>query len=96
LHGPGGAAVSGHHGLNVGKSGFGTEGTPGAVISLVASPGDGHVTLTWAPPTDCRIEAWAERGLLVTGSAQRGGARVLDVGCGSGILAIAAGLFDWT
>jgi ribosomal protein L11 methyltransferase len=39
------------------------------------------------------IEGWAERGLLVTGSAQAGGARVLDVGCGSGILAIAAGLF---
>ena len=33
------------------------------------------------------IESWADRGLLTPG------ARVLDVGCGSGILAIAAGLF---
>ncbi len=33
------------------------------------------------------IESWADRGLLMPG------ARVLDVGCGSGILAIAAGLF---
>ena len=39
------------------------------------------------------IEAWADRGLLDRGAAARGGSRVLDVGCGSGILAIAAGLF---
>jgi len=39
------------------------------------------------------IEAWAEKGLLAAGAARRGGQRVLDVGCGSGILAIAAGLF---
>ena len=39
------------------------------------------------------IESWADNGLLAAGSARRGRARVLDVGCGSGILAIAAGLF---
>ena len=39
------------------------------------------------------IETWADRGLLDRGAAARGGSRVLDVGCGSGILAIAAGLF---
>jgi len=37
------------------------------------------------------IERWADEGLLVRGGAP-GGARLLDVGCGSGILAIAAGL----
>jgi len=36
------------------------------------------------------LEILADEGLLATGPA-RGGARVLDVGCGSGILAIAAG-----
>ena len=39
------------------------------------------------------IDGWDARGLLAAGSARRGGTRVLDVGCGSGILAIAAGLF---
>ena len=39
------------------------------------------------------IEAWADAGYFARGSARRGGSRVLDVGCGSGILAIAAGLF---
>lgn len=39
------------------------------------------------------IEHWADAGRFVSGGARRGGTRVLDVGCGSGILAIAAGLF---
>ena len=39
------------------------------------------------------IEAWADGGRFATGSARHGGSRVLDVGCGSGILAIAAGAF---
>ena len=39
------------------------------------------------------IEAWADAGRFATGTARRGGSRVLDVGCGSGILAIAAGRF---
>lgn len=39
------------------------------------------------------IEAWADAGRFERGSAAHGGARVLDVGCGSGILTIAAGLF---
>ncbi len=39
------------------------------------------------------IEAWSDAGHLAHGTARRGGSRVLDVGCGSGILAIAAGLF---
>ena len=38
------------------------------------------------------IEAWADHGLLARGSARDGSARLLDVGCGSGVLAIAAGL----
>lgn len=38
------------------------------------------------------IERWADEGLLVAGAAPDGRARLLDVGCGSGILAIAAGL----
>ena len=36
------------------------------------------------------IEAWADDGRFATGTARHGGSRVLDVGCGSGILAIAA------
>ncbi|MEO8228542.1 MAG: 50S ribosomal protein L11 methyltransferase [Chloroflexota bacterium] len=39
------------------------------------------------------IEAWADAGRFANGNAARGGSRVLDVGCGSGILAIVAGLF---
>jgi ribosomal protein L11 methyltransferase len=39
------------------------------------------------------IDSWADRGLFAAGSARNGGSRVLDVGCGSGILSIAAGLF---
>jgi ribosomal protein L11 methyltransferase len=39
------------------------------------------------------IERCAGGGRFDAGSARRGGTRVLDVGCGSGILAIAAGLF---
>jgi ribosomal protein L11 methyltransferase len=39
------------------------------------------------------IEAWADAGRLATGAARAGGSRVLDVGCGSGILAIAAARF---
>ncbi len=39
------------------------------------------------------IEAWADAGRFAAGSAHHGGPRLLDVGCGSGILAIAAGLF---
>ncbi len=39
------------------------------------------------------IEAWADDGRFAAGSARNGGSRVLDVGCGSGILAIAAGAF---
>jgi len=38
------------------------------------------------------VERWADAGLLGRGSAPDGRARFLDVGCGSGILAIAAGL----
>ncbi len=38
------------------------------------------------------IERWADAGLLARGGARDGHARLLDVGCGSGILAIAAGL----
>ncbi len=38
------------------------------------------------------IERWADEGLLARGGARDGRARLLDVGCGSGILAIAAGL----
>jgi ribosomal protein L11 methyltransferase len=38
------------------------------------------------------IERWADQGLLARGGAPDGRARLLDVGCGSGILAIAAGL----
>ncbi len=38
------------------------------------------------------IERWADEGLLLRGGARDGHARLLDVGCGSGILAIAAGL----
>jgi ribosomal protein L11 methyltransferase len=36
------------------------------------------------------LETLADEGLLVRGSARGGAARVIDVGCGSGILAIAA------
>lgn len=36
------------------------------------------------------VERWADAGLLASGHAADGTARVLDVGCGSGILAIAA------
>ncbi|MCU0483869.1 MAG: 50S ribosomal protein L11 methyltransferase [Chloroflexi bacterium] len=38
------------------------------------------------------IEAWADEGLLGRGSAPDGRARLLDLGCGSGVLAVAAGL----
>ena len=38
------------------------------------------------------IERWADEGLLERGGARDGRARLLDVGCGSGVLAIAAGL----
>jgi ribosomal protein L11 methyltransferase len=38
------------------------------------------------------IEAWADGGLLARGSARDGRARLLDLGCGSGVLAVAAGL----
>ncbi len=38
------------------------------------------------------IERWADDGWLAHGGARDGTARLLDVGCGSGILAIAAGL----
>ncbi len=38
------------------------------------------------------IERWADAGLLAHGRSRDGSARLLDVGCGSGILAIAAGL----
>jgi ribosomal protein L11 methyltransferase len=38
------------------------------------------------------IERWADDGLLARGAAPGGGARFLDVGCGSGVLALAAGL----
>jgi ribosomal protein L11 methyltransferase len=38
------------------------------------------------------IERWADEGLLGPAAPPRGAVRVLDVGCGSGILAIAAGL----
>jgi ribosomal protein L11 methyltransferase len=38
------------------------------------------------------IERWAGEGLLARGASPDGTARLLDVGCGSGVLAIAAGL----
>jgi ribosomal protein L11 methyltransferase len=38
------------------------------------------------------IERWADDGLIARGGARDGTARLLDVGCGSGILAVAAGL----
>jgi len=38
------------------------------------------------------IERWADDGLLAQGAAPDGRARLLDVGCGSGVLAVAAGL----
>ncbi len=38
------------------------------------------------------IERWADDGLLSSGAAADGRARLLDVGCGSGVLAVAAGL----
>jgi ribosomal protein L11 methyltransferase len=38
------------------------------------------------------IERWADQGLLARGCARDGRARLLDVGCGSGVLAVAAGL----
>ena len=38
------------------------------------------------------IERWADDGLLAHGAARDGRARFLDVGCGSGVLAVAAGL----
>ena len=38
------------------------------------------------------IERWADDGLLSRGAAADGHARLLDVGCGSGVLTIAAGL----
>ena len=38
------------------------------------------------------LESLADRGVLTGGGIDGGPARVLDVGCGSGILAIAAGL----
>ncbi len=38
------------------------------------------------------IERWADEGLVARGRARDGSARLLDVGCGSGVLAIAAGL----
>jgi ribosomal protein L11 methyltransferase len=38
------------------------------------------------------IERWADGGLLARGAAPDGRARLLDVGCGSGVLAVAAGL----
>jgi ribosomal protein L11 methyltransferase len=37
------------------------------------------------------LETLADEGLFATGSARGGAARIIDVGCGSGILAIAAG-----
>ncbi len=44
------------------------------------------------------IERWSDEGRLARGSGtgRDGGVRVLDVGCGSGVLAIAAGLFGAT
>lgn len=38
------------------------------------------------------IERWTDEGLLAAGAAPDGHARLLDVGCGSGVLAVAAGL----
>jgi ribosomal protein L11 methyltransferase len=38
------------------------------------------------------IERWADEGLMARGAARDGRARFLDVGCGSGVLAVAAGL----
>ncbi len=38
------------------------------------------------------IEAWADAGRLARGAARDGRTRLLDLGCGSGVLAVAAGL----
>ena len=38
------------------------------------------------------LEAWADAGRLARGTARDGRARLLDLGCGSGVLAVAAGL----
>jgi ribosomal protein L11 methyltransferase len=63
------------------------EAQPGEVV-LALDPGMAFGTGLHPTTRLCLagVEGWAERGLL-------DGVRVLDVGCGSGILGIAAGLF---
>jgi ribosomal protein L11 methyltransferase len=66
--------------------------TPGDVV-LALNPGRAFGTGLHPTTRLCLagIEELADRGRLVRGSADDGAARVLDVGCGSGILSIAAG-----
>jgi ribosomal protein L11 methyltransferase len=70
------------------------QGTPDDVV-LALDPGMAFGTGLHPTTRLClaAIDRWADAGRFDTGAARRGGTRVLDVGCGSGILAIAAGLF---
>ena len=83
-----------------GSVGGWSSGRPGAAIAerpddVVIALDPGMAFGTGLHPTTrlclAGIEAWADAGLFERGSAGHGGSRVLDVGCGSGILAIAAG-----
>lgn len=70
---------------------------PGDVV-IVMDPGMAFGTGLHPTTRLCLagIERWADEGLLARGggpaAGSGGGARLLDVGCGSGVLAIAAGL----
>ncbi len=66
--------------------------TPGDIV-LALDPGMAFGTGLHPTTRLCLegIERWAEAGLLDTGRARNGRARLLDLGCGSGILGIAAG-----
>ena len=67
--------------------------TPGDVV-IAMDPGMAFGTGLHPTTRLCLagIERWADGGLLAHGSAPDGRARLLDVGCGSGVLAVAAGL----
>ena len=66
--------------------------TPGDVV-LALDPGMAFGTGLHPTTRLCLegIERWADAGLLEAGGARNGRARLLDLGCGSGILGIAAG-----
>ncbi len=66
--------------------------TPGDVV-LALDPGMAFGTGLHPTTRLCLegIERWADAGLLDAGGARNGRARLLDLGCGSGILGIAAG-----